>query len=324
MFRTLTADEIECRVAQVGKTGQRIWASILIYKDARVDQKLLDEVIGPMDWKNEYSIVDGNLYCTVSIWDREKKEWISKQNVGTESNTEKEKGQASDAFKRACFNWGLGRELYTAPKIFLDLKEGEYREEGGRYRCSAVFSVKEIGYNAERAIDRLVVVDRNGNERFRVPAQQTARQAASQPAPQGIMTKEEFKRRWDSDERGGGITFDDIAECAKAWGLYSKPKTVKIEEVRDAVLQAAGCFVPEPEKKNVYYSSDGKRRLVEGGKTWKEAAARVANGESTQDGTPLSVQIAEYYNVPAEAMSRFFDLVHEIKSNKSLNELMKP
>lgn len=107
MFRTLTAGEIECRVAQAGKKASGGWCSILIYKDARVDQKLLDEVIGPKNWKNDYTFIDGNLYCTVSIWDGEKKEWISKQNVGTESNTEKEKGQASDAFKRACFNWGM-------------------------------------------------------------------------------------------------------------------------------------------------------------------------------------------------------------------------
>lgn len=164
-FRELTAAEIECRVAQVGKTGQRVWASILIYKDARVDQNLLDEAIGPMNWRNEYSVIDGNLYCTVSIWDDEKKEWISKQNVGTESNTEKEKGQASDAFKRACFNWGIGRELYTAPKIYLDLQQGEFREDSGRLKCFASFYVSELGYT-DRVIDRLVIVDKNGTVRF--------------------------------------------------------------------------------------------------------------------------------------------------------------
>lgn len=165
-FRTLNANEIECRVAQAGTRANGAWASILIYKDARVDQKLLDEVIGPMNWKNDYAFIDGNLYCTVSIWDSEKKEWVSKQNVGTESNTEKEKGQASDAFKRACFNWGIGRELYSAPKIFIDLNPGEYSLENGKVRCKAVFSVKEISYDGERKVNRLVVVDRAGNIRF--------------------------------------------------------------------------------------------------------------------------------------------------------------
>ena len=250
MFRTLTAGEIECRVAQAGKTGEKVWCSILIYKDARVDQKLLDEVIGPMNWKNEYSIIDGNLYCTVSIWDNEKKEWISKQNVGTESNTEKEKGQASDAFKRACFNLGIGRELYTAPKIFIDLVRGEFREDGGKIKCTAGFFVKEIGYNDAREINRLVIVDRNDKVRFQMGAKQ-------------------------------------------------KPAAVE----------------------KTYVSDDG-RKLTEGSATWKKAAQRVAKGETCQDGTPLSVQIAEYYNVPADAMSRFFDLVNEYKSNNSLQELM--
>ena len=165
MFRPLTAGEIECRVAQVGKTKNRVWASILIYKDARVDQKLLDEVVGPMNWQDSYTIIDGNLYCTISIFDSAKGEWISKQNVGTESNTEKEKGQASDAFKRAGFNWGIGRELYTAPKIFIDLEEGEYSERDGKLKCTAVFTVSEIGYQ-EGEINRLVILDRRGRVRF--------------------------------------------------------------------------------------------------------------------------------------------------------------
>ena len=166
MFRVLTAGEVECRVAQVGKTKDKPWASILIYKDARVDQKLLDEVVGPKNWKNDYEFINGSLYCTVSIWDAEKGEWISKQNVGTESNTEKEKGQASDAFKRACFNWGLGRELYTAPKIFINLDPDEYEESNGKGRCKAGFFVKDMHCNSDRVIDRLVITDKKSRVRF--------------------------------------------------------------------------------------------------------------------------------------------------------------
>ena len=167
MFRLLTAGEIECRVAQTGKGKNGPWCQILIYKDARVDQKLLDEVVGPMNWKDSYEFINGSLYCTVSIWDKEKKEWISKQNVGTESNTEKEKGQASDAFKRACFNWGLGRELYTAPKdVFITLKEGEFFEKDGRIQTRYRFDVSEIAYDKDRQITKLVIVDKNGNVRY--------------------------------------------------------------------------------------------------------------------------------------------------------------
>ena len=100
-FRKLYADEIDCRVGTDNGTG----VSLLLYKDARVDMRLLDEVVGAFNWKREHELINGNLFCTVSIYNAETKEWVSKQDVGTESNTEKEKGQASDAFKRACFNW---------------------------------------------------------------------------------------------------------------------------------------------------------------------------------------------------------------------------
>lgn len=128
-IRTLLADEIECRVGTINEKG----CTLLLYKDARVDMRLLDEFFGPTNWKRSHELINGNLFCTVSIWDNEKKEWVSKQDVGTESNTEKEKGQASDAFKRACFNWGIGRELYSAPFIWIKLEAAElvkkqYRE----------------------------------------------------------------------------------------------------------------------------------------------------------------------------------------------------
>lgn len=109
-FRRLRADEIDCRIASISDKG----LSLLLYKDARVDQNILDETVKPLNWKRSHQSIDGRLYCTVSIRNDETGEWIDKQDVGVESYTEKEKGQASDSFKRACFNWGIGRELYTA------------------------------------------------------------------------------------------------------------------------------------------------------------------------------------------------------------------
>lgn len=114
-FRDLRADEIECRVNTVNENG----CSLLLYKDARCDMKILDETVGPANWQRNHELINGNLFCNVSIYDEDKKEWITKQDVGTESYTEKEKGQASDSFKRACFNWGIGRELYTSPFIWI-------------------------------------------------------------------------------------------------------------------------------------------------------------------------------------------------------------
>lgn len=114
-FRTLRADEIECRVGTCNEKG----FSLLLYKDARCDQNILDETVGLTNWQRDHKEVKGNLYCGVSIWDEQKTQWITKWDCGVESNTEKEKGEASDSFKRACFNWGIGRELYTAPFIYV-------------------------------------------------------------------------------------------------------------------------------------------------------------------------------------------------------------
>lgn len=171
-IRRLRADEIEVRAAQVAKNNSgAVYASLLLYKDARVDQRLLDETFGPMNWQREHTIIDGNLYCTVSIWDEKKGVWVSKQDVGTESNTEKEKGQASDSFKRACFNWGIGRELYTAPKIFIKLEDGEWKDKtfNGKTttQMTQSFYVNSIEYDDDGNIIGLIVNDRKGNQRFR-------------------------------------------------------------------------------------------------------------------------------------------------------------
>lgn len=112
-FRDLRADEIDCRVAQIGEEG----LSLLLYKDARCDMNILDETVGAMNWQRSHSRENAN--CIVSIWDEEKRQWVSKEDTGTESNTEAQKGLASDSFKRACFNWGIGRELYTAPFVWI-------------------------------------------------------------------------------------------------------------------------------------------------------------------------------------------------------------
>lgn len=166
-IRTLKANEIECRIGTINEKG----CTLLLYKDARVDMRLLDEVFGPMNWKRNHEVVNGNLFCTISIYDEQKKEWVSKQDVGTESNTEKEKGQASDAFKRAGFNWGIGRELYSAPFIWVKLEPGEIsKNTSGRCSTYTKFSVSEIEYDENREVSKCIIVDDKGNERFRFPA----------------------------------------------------------------------------------------------------------------------------------------------------------
>jgi hypothetical protein len=136
-FRSLMAAEVECRVATCSDKG----VSLLLYKDARCDMKILDETVGAENWQRKHDVVNGNLFCTVSIWDDEKKMWISKQDVGVESYTEKEKGQASDSFKRACVNWGIGRELYTAPFIWVSADKINMSQDKGRWTTREKFCV---------------------------------------------------------------------------------------------------------------------------------------------------------------------------------------
>jgi len=117
----LKISEVEFRLGRM--SGNKI--SYLAYKDARVDQNRLDSVVGPGYWQRKHEVIDGNLYCSVGIYNAEIKEWVWVQDVGTPSNFESEKGAASDAFKRACFNLGIGRELYDYPNIVIELKKGE-------------------------------------------------------------------------------------------------------------------------------------------------------------------------------------------------------
>lgn len=155
-FRKLKASEIDVRVATVKENG----VSLLLYKDARVDQNILDETFGIFGWQRTHQEIGGRLYCTVSVYNPDTEEWISKQDVGTESYTEKEKGQASDSFKRACFNLGIGRELYTAPFIWVKKGNVEIKNNGGKLTTNDRFAVKNIGYDEDGNINRLEIVNK--------------------------------------------------------------------------------------------------------------------------------------------------------------------
>lgn len=161
-FRPLKADEIEIRVDRITQKG----AWLLLYKNARVDMSILDEVVGPQDWQRGHEVIHDNLFCSISIWDKDKSQWITKQDVGVESFTSKEKGEASDSFKRAGTCWGIGRELYTAPNIFVPCatKEkaiGKGYELKERYILDGV-SVSHIK-TVREVIKELAVVDKKGN-----------------------------------------------------------------------------------------------------------------------------------------------------------------
>lgn len=159
MFRKLNEDEIEIRVQSLTEKG----AILLLYKDARADMTILDETVGAMNWQREHKRDNAN--CVVSIWDKEKAMWISKEDTGTESFTEKEKGLASDSFKRACFNWGIGRELYTSPFIWVKAEDITITEKNGKYMTYDKFSVEKISYDGSK-IDGLSIVTNKGKRVF--------------------------------------------------------------------------------------------------------------------------------------------------------------
>ena len=185
-IRLLSKEDIDVRVAQTNiynNNGQQVVkVNLLLYKNARVDMKILDELFTPMGWKRTHKLIGDRLYCCVEVYNPETKEWVCKEDVGVESNTEAEKGQASDSFKRACVNWGIGRELYTAPKISIELNENEYtKDQNSRIEVRAYFSVKSIGYDSKtRTITSLEIQDKFGNVRFSMDG--SVQQSQSEPS----------------------------------------------------------------------------------------------------------------------------------------------
>ena len=151
MFRPLRADEIEVRVSTINEKG----ATLLLYKDARVDQNILDETVTPFGWQREHKEVKGNVYCGVGI--KSADEWVWKWDAGAESYTEKVKGEASDSFKRACFNWGIGRELYSAPFIWVSSKDINMIEKNGKQTTYDKFLVEKIEYNDKQEIEKIAI-----------------------------------------------------------------------------------------------------------------------------------------------------------------------
>ena len=151
--------------------------SLLLYKDARCDMNILDETVGPYNWQRTHSRDNAN--CTVSLWDDEKKQWISKEDTGTESNTEAEKGLASDSFKRACFNWGIGRELYTAPFIWVDASLCNL-DKG---KCYDKFKVTGIKIEDKKIIYLQIVNEKTGSVVFETGKKISGQKSTPKRAP---------------------------------------------------------------------------------------------------------------------------------------------
>lgn len=170
-IRLLRADEIDVRVGGFNK--EKTGGFLLLYKDARVDMAMLDELFGSYGWQRKHEGINGKLFCTISIYNEKTGEWVSKQDVGVESNNDATKGEASDSFKRACFNVGIGRELYTAPFIWINGLD-KYDK----------FKVLAIGYNELREINNLIIVDDKGKERYRMGKPQDIKSTKTEPKAQ--------------------------------------------------------------------------------------------------------------------------------------------
>lgn len=166
-IRLLSEKDVELRIQHLTETRKGVYVTLLVYKDARTDMDILDEAFGSMNWQRKHKLIGNTMYCSISVWDSEKKEWVEKEDAGKESYNESEKGQASDSFKRSGVNWGIGRELYNAPIIRIKLEADEFIKEGDKIKTHKHFRVKSMVYDKENSkYKEFTVVDEEGNERF--------------------------------------------------------------------------------------------------------------------------------------------------------------
>jgi len=229
-IRCLKTSEIDCRAQSVKQDGSG--CSLLLYKNARCDMKILDEVVGPLNWQRKHTRNNAN--CIVSIWDEKKEQWIEKEDTGTESNVDKEKGLASDSFKRACINWGIGIELYTAPFIWIRLQEKDTKKQGnGKIGVSTRFHVESIESDENKNIIYLKICDQHGKTRFETGKKHNATEEKNiktvvEEKKKGIgewkklsgtsatnLSEKQIKRLY-AIARGAGFDADDIKKHIKA------------------------------------------------------------------------------------------------------------
>lgn len=170
LSKPLDIKDVDVRVSRSGKTQNGAWCILLAYKDARVDMKRLDEVCTPLGWQRDHKEIKGVVYCGIGVnksKTTEYDQWVWKWDAGSESFSEKQKGEASDSFKRAGFNWGIGRELYDYPTIFINLNNDEYKEKDGKITPKIKPNEWTWGIEVvDGEILKLAAKDKNGSLRF--------------------------------------------------------------------------------------------------------------------------------------------------------------
>lgn len=188
-IRNLNPEEIDCRVGAIMEQG----ISLLLYKDARVDQTILDEVFGIYGWQRRHNMIGNELYCILSIWDDEKQQWVEKEDVGIESDYQKAKGAASDSFKRACFNVGIGRELYSAPFIYIPLNKVRMDDKNGKKAVKDSFSVKSIETSTDKIITALEIMNQRGEIVYTYRLNRKQVEPVREEEPQEPLSTEEIQ-----------------------------------------------------------------------------------------------------------------------------------
>jgi len=245
--RQVEAKDIDFRVQSINKGG---YATVLAYKDARYDMNVLDDVVGPENWQKDYKIIDGNLYCGIGVYTE--KGWVWKWDVGTESNTEKEKGQASDAQKRAGFAWGIGRELYDFPVIAVKLNAGEFEDRSGKMVATYKLNIRKWNWEVfhEATGIHVRVSDENGEVRFdsrgTAPKAPAAPKAPSVPKPPVASTG-------PANTASTATTDATQANTVKPDDIFQKAidhmKANKSQAAYDQVIEKYGSKFSEPQKK---------------------------------------------------------------------------
>jgi hypothetical protein len=236
--RQVEAKDIDFRVQSINKGG---YATVLAYKDARYDMNVLDDVVGPENWQKDYKIIDGNLYCGIGVYTE--KGWVWKWDVGTESNTEKEKGQASDAQKRAGFAWGIGRELYDFPVIAVKLNAGEFEDRSGKMVATYKLNIRKWNWEVfhEATGIHVRVSDENGEVRF--DSRGTSRTSTVSKSPSAPKAPVAATAPADASQVNT-VKPDDIFQKA-----IDHMKANKSQASYDQVIEKYGSKFSEPQKK---------------------------------------------------------------------------
>ena len=237
-FRPLRADEVEVRPAEV-RSGENPKVSLLLYQDARSAMNILDLTVGPKGWQKEYYEAAGLLFCKIGIYDQESQQWLWKADTGSKSNIEEDKGLASDAFKRAAVAWGIGRELYTAPRITIDLIDKDIFNN----KLSQTFKVEKMSVT-DGVITELVIVDRWENTRFVYPkASSKKKQAIMQVRP--AQTTQVAPQKWDSEDEVDQLDEELVIEDK----IFKQPSpTEMIEDYCFRLKQEPGVNLDELDK----------------------------------------------------------------------------